>query len=58
MQNHEVIPAFDMLLDEIEGIVSDLHQRGSQYLSEGEYDQARSLIAKVESITTIRDKVQ
>ena len=58
MQNHEVIPAFEMLIEELDAIVSDLNQQGAQYLSKGEYDQARSLIAKVESITTIRDKVQ
>lgn len=58
MQNHEVIPAFEMLLEELDAVVSDINQQGAQYLSKGEYIQARSLIAKVESITVIRDKVQ
>jgi len=58
MDNHEVIPAFDILLDEIEGIVSDINQQGAQLLSKGKYDEARLLIAKLESMTAIREKVR
>lgn len=58
MQSNEVIPAFEMLLEELDKLVSDFNHQGAQYLSKGEYDQARSLIAKVESITAIQDKIQ
>ena len=57
MQNHEVIPAFEMLLDEIDELINDLNQQVSQFLTNGKFDEARSLIAKVESITIIHDKV-
>ena len=49
--SYDVILLFEMLLEELDADVSDLNQQGAQYLSKGEYNQARSLIAKVESIT-------
>ena len=58
MQNHEVIPAFEMLLDEMEAVVEGLNQEGAQLLTAGKYDEARALIGKVESINAIREKVQ
>jgi restriction system protein len=58
MQNHEVIPAFEMLLDELENVVGALNQEGAQLLTAGKYDEARALIEKAESINAIRDKIQ
>ncbi len=58
MQNHEVIPAFEMLLDEMEAVVEGLNQEGAQLLTGGKYDDARALIEKVETINNIRDKVR
>jgi restriction system protein len=58
MQNHEVLPAFEMLLDEMENVVGALNQEGAQLLTAGKYDEARALIEKVESINVIREKVQ
>jgi len=58
MGKYEVIPAFDMLLDEINRIISDLNQQGAQLFAEGKYDEAQILITKGQSITEIRDKLQ
>jgi restriction system protein len=58
MQNNEVIPAFEMLLNEIDEIVDGLTKEGAQLLTAGKYDDARALIEKVESINGIREKVQ
>lgn len=58
MQNQEVIPAFEMLLGEIEEVVKQLNQEGADLLTSGKYDDARALIAKVETINTIQNKVE
>ncbi len=58
MQKHEVIPAFEMLLDEIDAVVGALNEEGAQLLTAGKYAEARALIAKVEAINAIRGKVQ
>ena len=58
MKEHEVVPAFEMLLAEIEDVVNRLNQEGAQLLTAGKYEEARALIEKVEVINIIRDKVQ
>lgn len=58
MQNHKIIPAFEILLDEMEAVVMGLNQEGAQLLTAGKYEEARALIEKVESINNIHDKVQ
>ena len=58
MEKNEVIPAFEMLLDEIDAVVMALNEEGAQLLTAGKYADARALIAKVESINAIRVKVQ
>ena len=42
MENHEVIPAFEMLLDEIEGAINTLKNQSAQFFTDGKYDDARS----------------
>jgi restriction system protein len=58
MHNHEVIPAFEMLLDEMETVVEGMNQEGALLLTAGKYDAARVLIEKVEAINAVRDKLQ
>ena len=58
MENHEVIPAFEMLLVEMEAVVEGLNQEGAQLLTAGKYDDARALIEKVETINIIRNKAE
>ena len=57
MENQQVIPAFEMLLDEIDDVVRGLNQEGAQLLTAEKYDQARVLIEKVEATTAIREQI-
>ena len=58
MKEHEVVPAFEMLLAEIEDVVNRLNQEGAQLLTAGKYEEARALIEKVQEINNIRNKVE
>ena len=57
MEEQDVIPTIDRLLDEIDGVISALNDQGAQLFSEGKYDQARALLNKVENIMGFRGKV-
>ena len=57
MKENEVIPAFNILLDEIDRIVSDMNQQGAQLITDGKYDGAKSMITKAKSIIIIREKI-
>lgn len=57
MINKEVIPAFDMLLEELERIIPDLNAQGKDLLDQKQYAQAHELINKAESVVTFQSKV-
>lgn len=57
MENQELIPAIDILLEEIDQIVLRLNEEGAALFKAGNYDQARALLSKVESVTGFRGKV-
>ncbi len=57
MQNQDIIPTITALLDEIDSVVAQLNEQGARLFSEGNYDQARALLNKVESIMGFRGKV-
>jgi len=57
MAEQSVVPLFDKLLAEIEEWITSLNVEGGRLFSEGEYDQARALLDRVESITGFRGKV-
>ncbi len=57
MEEQDVIPTIDRLLDEIDKVISALNEQGAQLFSEGKYDQARALLNKVENIMGFRGKV-
>lgn len=57
MAEQSVMPVFDKLLAEIEARIASLNEEGGRLFSEGEYDRARGLLNKVESITGFRGKV-
>jgi len=57
MQNPDIIPTIKKLLDEIDAVISGLNEEGARLFSEGKYDQARTLLNKVELITGFRGKV-
>lgn len=57
MQIQEVIPAMELLLEELDEIVLRLNEEGSALFKEGDYTRARALLSKVESVTGFRGKV-
>jgi hypothetical protein len=58
MQNNEVIPAFDMLLEELDAIIPELNNQGARLMEEKKYTQARDIIAKAESVIAFQEKVR
>ena len=58
MQNHEVVPTFDMLLEELDAIVTHLNQQGAQLMQAKDYAQAREVIAKAEAVLVFQAKVK
>jgi hypothetical protein len=54
----EVVPAFDMLLEELERIIPDLNDQGKQLLDQKQYTQAHELINKAQAVVDFQVKVQ
>ena len=57
MTDKEVIPAFDMLLDELERIIPDLNAQGKALMDQKQYAQAHKLIDKAQSVIAFQGKV-
>jgi len=57
MNTKEVVPAFDMLLEELYSIIPELNKQGAQLMQEKKYDQARQIIAKAEAVIAFQAKV-
>lgn len=57
MAEQNVVPVFDKLLSEIEARIASLNEEGGRLFSDGEYDMARALLDRVESMTGFRGKV-
>ena len=57
MINKEVVPAFDMLLEELERIIPDLNAQGKDLLDQKQYAQAHELNHKAESVVAFQVKV-
>lgn len=57
MISKEVIPAFDMLLEELERIIPELNAQGKDLLDQKQYAQAHELINKAQSVLAFQGKV-
>ena len=57
MFNKEVIPAFDMLLEELERIIPDLNTQGKELLDQKQYAQAHELINKAQAVVAFEANV-
>lgn len=57
MINKEVIPAFEMLLEELERIIPDLNAQSKDLLDQKQYTQAHDLINKAQSVIAFQAKV-
>lgn len=58
MINREVVPAFDMLLEELDSIIPELNQQGSALMNEKKYLEARGVITKAESVIAFQAKIK
>jgi hypothetical protein len=58
MINKEVVPAFDMLLEELERIIPDLNNQAKALMDQKKYDQAHALLNKAQSVVAFQGKVQ
>lgn len=58
MINKEVIPAFDMLLEEMERIIPDLNQQGKELMDDKKYQQAHEVINKAQAVIKFQEKVK
>ncbi len=58
MSDRDVMPAFDMLMEELDAIVIHLNQQGAQLMQAKEYAQAREVIAKAEAVLAFQAKVK
>lgn len=57
MINKEIVPAFDMLLEELERIIPDLNAQGKVLLDQKQYTQAHELINKAQGVVAFEAKV-
>ena len=58
LETNEVHAAFEILLEEIEAIVSGLNESGAEAFRTGDYDKARQAVAQAESLADFRDKIK
>jgi restriction system protein len=58
MVDRNITSTFDMLLEELDAIVTNLNQQGAQLMQAKDYDQAREVIAKAETLLAFHGKVK
>ncbi len=54
MINKEVIPVFDMLLEELERIIPDSNDQAKALMDQKKYDQAHALLNKAQRVSISR----
>ena len=57
MSKNEINTAFDILLDEFEGMVDNLNEDGAQALRSGHYEKATRLIQQATRLTEFRNRL-
>jgi len=58
MYENEVLPAFEILLEEIETIIDELNQDGARSFSLSKHQEARTLLDKAEAVNLLRSKLK
>jgi restriction system protein len=58
MKKEGILLAFELLLEEFDGLIAQFNEAGGKYFSSGEYEEARLMLKDVESLTDFRVKVQ
>jgi len=54
----EIIPAFDLLLEELAAIIPELNKQGKQLLDENKYSEAKEIIDKAQGVMAFQGKVK
>lgn len=57
MNTKDVVTNIESLLETVDAVILGLNETGAQLFKEGKYNQARALLAKVESISGFRGRV-
>jgi hypothetical protein len=58
MNSKEVIPAFDILLEELDSIIPELNQQGAKLMENKKYNEARKIISKAELVIDFQRKLK
>ena len=58
METNEVNFAFEILLEEVEGVINTLNEDGSEAFQKGDYEKARNIIEEATKLTAFREKLQ
>lgn len=58
MEKQQVNLAFEMLLNEMDGILSYLSRQGAQCFTEGNYDEAKFFLRELEAVSDIRERIK
>lgn len=58
MIDKEVVPAFDMLLEELDRIIPELNKQGKQLLDETKFQEAHEVINKAQAVFAFQAKVR
>jgi restriction system protein len=55
---NEMNIAFEILLEEVEGVVNELNEQGARAFTSGDYDKASGLIQQATRLTDFRERVR
>jgi len=58
MIDKEVVPAFEMLLEELDRIIPELNKQGKQLMDETKYQEAHEVINKAQAVVGFQAKVR
>jgi restriction system protein len=58
MDRNEVSTAFEIVMEEVESVVDNLNEEGSESFRKGDYDKARGLIEYATRLTDFRGRVR
>lgn len=58
MEQNEVMAAFEILLEEVETVVTDFNEEGANAFRNSDYETAREVVGRAKQITALRDRVK
>jgi len=58
MNTDSVSAAFDLILEEINAVVSEVHSQGASFLNQGQYKEAENVISSAKELSKFRGKLE